>query len=280
MIDVGLTHIALPVADVEQSIRFYATYANMQVVHRRADSRAGSLVVWLCDRTRPFVIVLIQTEHVTPVLSPFAHLGVGCASREAMNALCEKASQEGILIEGPKTSPDPVGYWAFLRDPDGHTLELSYGQEVGLTVEKCTDLIALSDLPPLTTDTIWAILDDRLEDATVNRLVWHYLGYRDKGGTWDATQVTPDWKEAYPEPPDFIESRPATVKLTRSIPSENKQLLKEKLSFAGYKVGELIPRKTRRATMANWLLSYMEGKEREGKEREDTKAGSQEDDAK
>jgi hypothetical protein len=30
----------------------------------------------------------------------------------------------------------PVGYWAFLRDPDGHTLEISFGQEVGVTVEK------------------------------------------------------------------------------------------------------------------------------------------------
>ncbi len=58
--------------------------------------------------------------------------------------------------------------------------------------------------------------------------------------------------------PDFIASRPATVKLTRSIPPENKQLLKEKLGFAGYKVGELVPRLTRRATIANWLLSYME----------------------
>jgi hypothetical protein len=26
-----------------------------------------------------------------------------------------------------------VGTWAFLRDPDGHTLELSFGQEIGLT---------------------------------------------------------------------------------------------------------------------------------------------------
>jgi hypothetical protein len=48
------------------------------------------------------------------------------------------------------------------------------------------------------------------------------------------------------------------VKLTRSIPPENKQLLKEKLHFEGYKVAELVPRKTRRATMANWLLNYMQ----------------------
>ncbi|HAJ62505.1 MAG TPA: DUF1823 domain-containing protein, partial [Cyanobacteria bacterium UBA8543] len=61
----------------------------------------------------------------------------------------------------------------------------------------------------------------------------------------------------YPEPPNFIESRPATVKLTRSIPQPNKQLLKEQLGFKGYKIGEFSPRQTRRATAANWLLSYM-----------------------
>lgn len=136
MIDIGLTHIALPVADVEQSIRFYSTYAGMQAIHRRTDAETGVAVVWLSDRTRPFVIVLIQTSSVHPVLSPLAHLGVGCKSREFMDALCEKAQQEGVLLQAPKDSGYPIGYWAFLRDPDGHTLELSYGQEIGLTVEQ------------------------------------------------------------------------------------------------------------------------------------------------
>jgi hypothetical protein len=118
----------------------------------------------------------------------------------------------------------------------------------------------MSDLPPLTTDTLWAIIHETLEDATVNQLVWHYLGYRYDAATntWDNTAVEADWRETYPEPPDFIESRPATVKLTRSIPPANKQLLKEKLGFTGYQVNELVPRKTRRATMTNWLLSYMQ----------------------
>jgi Domain of unknown function (DUF1823) len=115
----------------------------------------------------------------------------------------------------------------------------------------------MSTLPVLSADTIWAILNDTLDDDTVNRLVWHCLGYR-YTHQWEATDVDPDWRSSYPEPPDFIVSRPATVKLTRSTPPENKQLLKEKLGFAGYKVDELIPRKTRRATMANWLLSYMQ----------------------
>lgn len=134
--DIGLTHIALPVADVEESIKFYAVYAGMQVVHRRIDAEAGVSVVWLSDMTRPFVIVLIQASSVQPVLSPIAHLGVGCKSREYMDALCTRAQQEGALLQAQQDSGYPIGYWAFLRDPDGHTLELSYGQEIGLTVEQ------------------------------------------------------------------------------------------------------------------------------------------------
>ncbi|MEY3867086.1 MAG: DUF1823 family protein [Microcoleaceae cyanobacterium] len=114
-------------------------------------------------------------------------------------------------------------------------------------------------LPPLNTDTIWAILNEEIDDAMVNQLLWHYLGYRYDATTetYDTHNVAPEWLQEYPQPPDFIESRPATVKLTRSIPPENKQLLKEKLGFKGYKIGTFGPRQTRRATAANWLLSYL-----------------------
>ena len=116
----------------------------------------------------------------------------------------------------------------------------------------------MADLPPLSTETIWAILREELDDDTVNRLVWHHLGYRydTAQDTWTTDQVEATWTEKYPTPPNFIESRPATVQLTRSIPPENKQLLKQ-LGFKGYSIDQLVPRLTRRATMANWLLSYM-----------------------
>jgi hypothetical protein len=118
----------------------------------------------------------------------------------------------------------------------------------------------MSNLPPLNTETIWAILNEEIDDAVVNKLVWHYLGYRydETTGQWNTSQVLPEWRDEYPEPPNFIENRPPTVKLTRSIPAENKQLLKEQLGFKGYKIGEFGPRQTRRATAANWLLSYMQ----------------------
>jgi catechol 2,3-dioxygenase-like lactoylglutathione lyase family enzyme len=52
-----------------------------------------------------------------------------------MDTLCEKAEKEGVLLRAQQDSGYPIGYWAFLRDPDGHTLELSFGQEIGLAVE-------------------------------------------------------------------------------------------------------------------------------------------------
>lgn len=112
-----------------------------------------------------------------------------------------------------------------------------------------------ADLPALTEATLWGILNDEVDDVTANQLVGHYLGYRPTPqGGWEAPAA---WQEKYPEPPDFIAHRPPTVQLTRSIPAEHKQLLKEQLGFGGYKIDELIPRKTRRATLVSWLLSYM-----------------------
>ncbi len=128
MPDIGLTHIALPVTDLEASIAFYARYARMEVVHRRGG------VAWISDGTRPFAIVLVETSSVEHPLGPFAHLGVACASRDEVDRLCAHAKVEGCFRSGPSDSGPPVGYWAFLDDPDGHTLELSYGQEVGVAV--------------------------------------------------------------------------------------------------------------------------------------------------
>ncbi len=135
MSDIGLTHIALPASDVEASVRFYAKYARMSVVHRRGDAESGGEVVWVSDRTRPFVVVLIGVGKVEHPLRPWAHLGIGCESREEVDRLCAEARAEGRLLQGPTDSGYPVGYWALLSDPDGHTLELSFGQEVGLAVE-------------------------------------------------------------------------------------------------------------------------------------------------
>ncbi len=135
--DLGATHIALPVIDVDRSVEFYARYAGMKIVHRRVDATTKNVVAWISDLTRPFVVVLIQAPMVTDGLKGFwAHLGVGVASREEVDRRCAQATAEGRAVIGPTDSGYPVGYWAYIIDPDGHNLEISYGQEVGFTVEE------------------------------------------------------------------------------------------------------------------------------------------------
>lgn len=134
VVDRGLTHVALTVTDVERSVAFYSRYAAMEVVHRRVDAASGDTVVWLSDRTRPFVIVLIQQRRVSHPLGGFGHLGVGCAAREEVDRLATEAAAAGCTVLGPMDLGPPVGYFTIIEDPDGHNLELSYGQEVGLTV--------------------------------------------------------------------------------------------------------------------------------------------------
>jgi catechol 2,3-dioxygenase-like lactoylglutathione lyase family enzyme len=137
--DLGLTHVALPVTNVDASVAFYAKYAGMKVVHRRTDPAAGSTVVWLSDGTRPFVIVLIEAREVRSPLVPIAHLGVGCGSRAEVDRLVAEAKADGRPTWGPIDAPYPVGYYALVSDPDEHTLELSHGQEVGLAVARAAE---------------------------------------------------------------------------------------------------------------------------------------------
>jgi hypothetical protein len=112
---------------------------------------------------------------------------------------------------------------------------------------------------PLSRALLDAVLADRTSDRFVCELVWPRLGYvQGEDGSWRAGPETEaSWREAFPLEPQFIAERPPSVALTRSIPKEHKQLLKQQLGFAGYRIGELYPRRTRRATAVNWLLAHL-----------------------
>lgn len=90
----------------------------------------------------------------------------------------------------------------------------------------------LENLPPLTNETIWDILGEKIDDETVNKLVWYHLGYRynHESQTWDNSKVEDSWKRISYSP-DFIANRPPNVKLTRSIPKEKKAIIKRKIRF-------------------------------------------------
>ena len=119
--------------------------------------------------------------------------------------------------------------------------------------------IDVTDLWPLSRDLLVQILEDRCSDRFVCERIWERLGYREvAAGAWGAGPETPaEWSEVFAEAPQLIAERPASVRLTRSIAKPHKQLLKQQLGFSGYRIGELYPRRTRRATAVNWLLAWL-----------------------
>ena len=112
---------------------------------------------------------------------------------------------------------------------------------------------------PLSRPLFLQILEDRCSDRFVCERIWERLGY-------DVLEVMAgmpehdlaDWADATSRRhQEVIAERPASVRLTRSIGKPHKQLLKQQLAFSGYRIGELYPRRTRRATAVSWLLAWL-----------------------
>jgi len=126
---VGFSHVALQVSEIDRSIAFYQRWAGMTIIDRLEDPKTGNKAARLGDGVTSCEIALIQSSlPVEHALGGLCHLGIGCADREAVDRLCADARREGCLSRGPIDSGFPLGYWAFLADPDGHQLEVSYGQ--------------------------------------------------------------------------------------------------------------------------------------------------------
>ena len=112
---------------------------------------------------------------------------------------------------------------------------------------------------PLSKKLLFLILDDQVSDVFVCELVWERLFYVKDNSTedWISSKYTPSyWAEKYNKAPQIISVRSDSIHLTRSIPKVHKQNLKKILDFKGYKVNELYPRRTRRATAVNWLIFW------------------------
>ena len=112
---------------------------------------------------------------------------------------------------------------------------------------------------PLSKKLLLSILDDQVSDVFVCELIWERLFYIKETSSedWISSEFTPFyWSEKYNKAPQLISERVASIHLTRSIPKYHKQGLKKILNFKGYRINELYPRRTRRATAVNWLISW------------------------
>ena len=85
--------------------------------------------VWLGPAAKPgedpiFVLVIVQEE----VKARLDHFGFQCDSRAEVERLAELARTQNILVQPPLDVGGVVGYFATVRDPDGHLVEFTFGQ--------------------------------------------------------------------------------------------------------------------------------------------------------
>ncbi len=130
-----LTHIALPCADLDASLRWYEEFTPLVLVTRREDS-AGQ-TAWLShdhQAENPFIVVLAMffasRGKEQPQLGPFAHLGIELPSRQAVVEIAERGQAAQCLTWAPEQYPDPIGFICALSDPDGNVIEYSFGQGI------------------------------------------------------------------------------------------------------------------------------------------------------
>ena len=121
------THITINCADLDASVEFYTALCGLTIVRdRRLEGRHN---VWLGPPTKAgedpiFVLVIVQDE----VKARLDHFGFQCESREDVDRIAALARKQNILVEEPTDVGGVVGYFAMVRDPDGHLVEFTYGQ--------------------------------------------------------------------------------------------------------------------------------------------------------
>ena len=127
-----LTHVALHVPQLEPCIAFYQDFCGMRVIHERAGK--GSKIVWMAEpgKEHQFIFVIMPGGNARDLADDdYSHFGFAVDSREAVDAVAARASQQGCLVWPPRDEPYPVGYYCGLRDPAGNYVEFSYGQPLG-----------------------------------------------------------------------------------------------------------------------------------------------------
>jgi catechol 2,3-dioxygenase-like lactoylglutathione lyase family enzyme len=130
----ALTHIAMHVRDLDATIQFYEDLCELGCIHRRGDPSRPGAVAWLAEpgREREFILVLIGGGPLRSVQDrDFSHLGFAVDSREAVDRIAARGRARACLVWEPRDEAYPVGYYCGLRDPDGSTVEFSYGQPLG-----------------------------------------------------------------------------------------------------------------------------------------------------
>ena len=121
-------HTMLPVANLDRSVAFYTRLLGMKLNERHA-SEARKVEVGLVgygdQASAPFLELIESTSANAPdqVTPANIHVGIDVSDLRKLCAILEK---EGVSFIRPlKQRSDGMGLSAWIRDPDGHEIELA-----------------------------------------------------------------------------------------------------------------------------------------------------------
>ena len=121
-------HTMLPVADLDRSIAFYTRLLGMKLNDRHA-SEARKVEVGLLgygqQASAPFLELIQDISEKAPaqVIPANIHIGIDTSDLRKLCAIMEKESV--TFIRPLKQRSDGMGLSAWIRDPDGHEIELA-----------------------------------------------------------------------------------------------------------------------------------------------------------
>ena len=131
-----IQHEGIPVRDLEKSTAFYQEVIGLQAIPRPPLGPG----VWLADASgTPQMHLIVNQDWPVPGpdAKPNARGRHTAFLVDDYDELKQRFQQHGVTWSELPDSVVGVPQ-LFCVDPDGHTLELSFGQEVGLTVERAT----------------------------------------------------------------------------------------------------------------------------------------------
>lgn len=121
-------HTMLPVADLDRSVAFYTRLLGMKLNDRHA-SEARKVEVGLLgygqQASAPFLELIQDISEKAPaqVIPANIHIGIDTSDLRKLCAIMEKESV--TFIRPLKQRSDGMGLSAWIRDPDGHEIELA-----------------------------------------------------------------------------------------------------------------------------------------------------------
>lgn len=83
-------------------------------------------------REQDFIFVIMDCGgDLTLAEDDYRHFGFAVANKEQVDQIADRAEKAGCLLWPPRQEPYPVGYYCGLKDPNGNSVEFSYGQPLG-----------------------------------------------------------------------------------------------------------------------------------------------------